>query len=330
MSNVLPRINSFRSLEFTPYYTAPEIINGDYCHAADCWSVGVIAYTMIFGYAPFGVNMYKYYSVQQLKQIYKLILKGFNPQIKKGYGAWFPRELSNRLSKNGLDFIANLLENDVAKRLTALEAINHPWLKGNDDIKINIEMNNKENDINFLSHFSESYIFKFIIAQIFGDQYENMKPTHFQQLKKLFIASDENGTGKISYAIFEDVLLKLSDLNWNRGKLNSMFQELDKYNEPQIEYKSLLNAIVHDYLVTTDQMLYKSFRDLDENETGKIKSVILKKKMRDLNMYGVSNTDRILQIIDDVHLDGDGWIDYEQFLRACHPDFNETPNWFWT
>jgi len=37
----------------------------------------------------------------------------------------------------------------------------------------------------------------------------------------------------------------------------------------------------------------------------------------------------ILQIIDDVDLDNDGTIDYEEFLRALHPDFNETPNWFW-
>ena len=37
----------------------------------------------------------------------------------------------------------------------------------------------------------------------------------------------------------------------------------------------------------------------------------------------------ILQIIDDVDLDNNGTIDYEEFLRALHPDFNETPNWFY-
>jgi len=74
--------------------------------------------------------------------------------------------------------------------------------------------------------------------------------------------------------------------------------------------------------------LYKAFRDLDENESGKIETEVLKKKICELNPYG--NVDVILQIIDDVDLDNDGTIDYEEFLRALHPDFNETPNWFWS
>merc|ERR1712079_690158 len=28
--------------------------------------------------------------------------------------------------------------------------------------------------------------------------------------------------------------------------------------------------------------------------------------------------------------DNDGTIDYEEFLHALHPDFQETPNWFWS
>ena len=39
MSKVLPRLRSLRELCGTPYYTAPEIINGDYSHAADMWYV---------------------------------------------------------------------------------------------------------------------------------------------------------------------------------------------------------------------------------------------------------------------------------------------------
>ena len=82
MSKVLPRLRSLRELCGTPYYTAPEIINGDYSHAADMWSVGVIAYVMIFGFPPFYVDPNKYYGVKETKEIYKLILKGFDPQVK--------------------------------------------------------------------------------------------------------------------------------------------------------------------------------------------------------------------------------------------------------
>ena len=41
MSKVLPRTRCFNELCFTPYYSSPEIIDGDYAHDADMWSVGM-------------------------------------------------------------------------------------------------------------------------------------------------------------------------------------------------------------------------------------------------------------------------------------------------
>ena len=40
-------------LSYSAYYTAPEIIKGDYSHSCDIWSVGVIMFVMLFGYPPF-------------------------------------------------------------------------------------------------------------------------------------------------------------------------------------------------------------------------------------------------------------------------------------
>eukprot|EP01083_Nonionella_stella_P021575 59802_1 len=335
MSKVLPRLRSLRELCGTPYYTAPEIINGDYSHAADMWSVGVIAYVMIFGFPPFYVDPNKFYGVKETKEIYKLILKGFDPQVKKGYGAWFPRALSNKLSKNGMDFMANLMEKDVAKRLTAKEALQHPWLVSNDADSSGISSSDanesKQNmDLTGLqfANFATSHKFKFAITALFREQYENMRPKHFEDLKRLFNELDKDKNGKISYEEFEEGMSKCSDLKLDRNKIKQMFSELDVAKAGEIEFGNLLNAAVHDYLVASDVRLYKAFRDLDENESGKIETALLKKKLRAMNPYG--NVDMILQIIDDVDLDNDGTIDYEEFLRALHPDFNETPNWFWS
>jgi len=122
-------------------------------------------------------------------------------------------------------------------------------------------------------------------------------------------------------------MLKAKDLNLDEDRIKTMFEEMDVSHQGEIEFGNLLNAAVHDYLIASDVRLYKAFRDLDENETGKIQTKVLKNKIREMNPYG--NVDMLLQIIDDVDLDNDGTIDYEEFLRALHPDFNETPNWFW-
>ena len=48
-------------------------------------SVGVIAYVMVFGFPPFYVDPNKYHGVKETKEIYKLILKGFDPNVKVNY-----------------------------------------------------------------------------------------------------------------------------------------------------------------------------------------------------------------------------------------------------
>jgi len=332
MSKVLPRLSALRELCGTPYYTAPEIINGEYSHAADMWSVGVISYVMIFGFPPFYVDPNKYYGVKETKQIYKLILKGFTPEVRKGYGAWFPKALEKKLSKDGRDFMSLMMVKDQTMRMTAKEALGHPWLtKSSTPSEVAASADDEKLDLAGMqfANFATSHKFKFAISALFRDQYETMRPGHFENLKKLFKEMDEDGNGKISFEEFKHGMLKAKDLKLDEEKIKKMFEEMvssGTSGQTEIEFDNLLNAAVHDYMVANDARLYQAFRDLDEAQTGKIKTETLKNKIIEMNTYG--NVDMLLQIIDDVDLDNDGTIDYEEFLHALHPNFNEAPNWF--
>merc|ERR1719445_112875 len=102
-------------------------------------------------------------------------------------------------------------------------------------------------------------------------------------------------------------MMASKDLNLGEEDIKKMFQELDVGKIGEINFEA--------------------FRDLDDDEDGKIKTEQLKAKIKQMDLYG--KAEELIKIIDSVDLDKDGTIDYEEFLRALHPDFNETPKWFW-
>lgn len=130
MSRIHERLSYLTQLCGTPYYTAPEILNKKYDHLCDMWSVGVIIYVMLFGYPPFYVDPEKYSGERERKEIYKKILKGFEPVIKDtskyGYGPWFPSHIP--ISESARELISKLLEAKPRKRYSAHEALNHEWI----------------------------------------------------------------------------------------------------------------------------------------------------------------------------------------------------------
>jgi len=349
MSKVLPRLRSLRELCGTPYYTAPEIIKGDYAHGCDVWSTGVIMFVMLFGFPPFYVDPAKYYGQNEAQAIYRLIQKGFTPKVQRGYGPWFPKKMP--VSAEARDLLSKMMDSDTASRLTAKEALQHPWIlhggkpaKADDKGKKSVfskkaktpepqaNDDQKGDDVNLgvgyqFANFATSSQFKHAITALFRDKYEKLRPAHFENLKKLFAAMDTDNNGTLDYEEFKAGMLKSKDLNLGEADIKKMFEAMDVAKLGEIDFSALVNAAVHDYLIASDQRLYEAFRDLDDDEDGKIKTSELKEKLRKMDVYG--KADELISIIDSVDLDKDGTIDYEEFLRALHPDFNETPKWFW-
>ena len=95
------------------YYTAPEVLNGNYDYKCDVWSLGVLCYMLLSGSPPFfGKTVDDVYLSIQTKE------------------ATFTDKKFKHVSNSCLDFMKRLLVRDVRYRMSTGDALNHPFITG--------------------------------------------------------------------------------------------------------------------------------------------------------------------------------------------------------
>ncbi|TQD89552.1 hypothetical protein C1H46_024887 [Malus baccata] len=105
------------------YYVAPEVLHRSYSTEADVWSIGVIAYILLCGSRPFWSRTES--------GIFRAVLKA-DPSFDE---APWPT-----LSLEAKDFVKRLLNKDPRKRMTAAQALSHPWIRNYSDIKVPLDI----------------------------------------------------------------------------------------------------------------------------------------------------------------------------------------------
>jgi len=85
----------------TPYYVAPEVLNGKYGVECDCWSIGVMLYIILSGLLPF--------SGSTPESVFR--------QVKEA-DYHFDHKEFEKISPAAIDLISHLLEKDTKKRFT--------------------------------------------------------------------------------------------------------------------------------------------------------------------------------------------------------------------
>ncbi|CAL9058431.1 calcium/calmodulin-dependent serine/threonine-protein kinase 1-like [Musa acuminata AAA Group] len=105
------------------YYVAPEVLHRSYGTEADMWSIGVIAYILLCGSRPFWARTES--------GIFRAVLKA-EPSFDES--PW------PSLSSQAKDFVKKLLNKDYRKRMTAAQALCHPWLRNPEEVKIPLDI----------------------------------------------------------------------------------------------------------------------------------------------------------------------------------------------
>lgn len=277
----------------TPYYVAPEVLQGSYNQACDLWSCGVIMYVLLCGYPPFHADTDR--------EILALVGKG---EVKFDPADW------GCVSQDAKNLIRMLLEKDYyKKRYTAEQALGHVWIS-----KMAPQAKKEPLQAGLVSNlrsFNAANRFKRVALQVIATQLTEDKYIH---LRRLFLSLDKNGDGMLSIKEISD---GLKEAKLDSKELQQILATIDCDRSGVIEYKEFLAATMdkRDYL--NSDACWSAFCAFDKNGDGKISLDELKLVLEDESV-GAALKDSKLQsaeeLMKEIDRDGNNQIDFEEFM----------------
>ncbi|MCQ2819858.1 MAG: protein kinase [archaeon] len=267
----------------TAYYVSPEVLKGNYDEKCDVWACGVLLYILLSGIPPFNGSTDN--------AIYRAI-------TKKKFS--FPEEEWGYISKDAKDLICKMIC-DPEKRLTAQQVLEHPWItqlapNASDSLQgLNVKNMRKYKKRNKIQRAIISYIAS------------RLNDSDVSKLKECFTALDENKDGSLTLEELEKGI-KNSGLDFD---ISSIFKALDTDKSGKIDYTEFLACCIDKKTYLTAERLNEAFKMLDLDGSGKISKEEIKKALK-LDNIDEATLDKYIK---DYDLNGDGEIDYNEFLN---------------
>lgn len=241
----------------TPYYVAPEVLQGSYDERCDIWSVGAFMYIMLCGEPPFnGKNN---------NAIFKRIL---NEEVT------YPPEKFKNVSKEALELMKLCLVKDPSKRLSGEQALQHKWFNS-----VYQEVHNKNKlDINVLKNLkSFSYPDKFqkMVLKFLVNQ---MNEKELDHLREVFQAMDTDHTGALNKDEIAEGFKKVG-LKVSKEEVEDIIIKIEDCEHGKVNYSDFLLAAM-DFKTNVDkEKLISAFSYFDVDKTGQISSIDIENAM---------------------------------------------------
>jgi calcium-dependent protein kinase len=263
-------------------YVAPEVLAKNYTSQCDLWSLGVVVFILLGGYMPFSGP-----DDQQQRN------------IKAGNYKW-KTEKWDSVSRNGQDFVKKLMTVDPQVRLTATQAMEHPWLAQKDShepLDTNV--------VHDMCAFAQESKFRraCMLAMAWSLTNEERK-----KVRDAFLAIDTSHNGTISLGDFKKVVEE--NFHLTDEHINKCFEMLDVAHKGEIQYSEFLAATLSHQLKIHDELIHDTFRRFDVDNTGYLDE----SNMRDI--FGSEMTDEeIAEIVKEIDENNDGKISYQEFVH---------------
>ena len=291
-AKIFEKNKSEKAIVGSSYYIAPEVLKKAYNEKCDTWSAGVLLYMMLVGRAPF--------DGKDDEEIIENIEKGqFNRNHRKLIAA--SREIQ--------DLVSKLLEVNPTVRLSAAEALKHPWFKkfNAKSLYMNIEEKKVMKYLKRLMNYEintkfEQMVLAFIV--------HNIPPSkESKDILKIFRVFNTNDDCKLRQCELKEGLLKYFDKHEVDDKINDIFLLLDGANHGYIEFEEFLRACIDKKKVLCDENLVYAFNFFDKDNSGKITVAKVKDAFSESNV-----SEEVFQnILREVCLNEEGELDFTEF-----------------
>ena len=280
-----------RAIVGSIYYIAPEVLFKKYGKECDMWSAGVILYMFIVGRPPFDGKTNR-------EIMDKIKLGKYSTNDKR----W------NKASNEVKDLINKLLVIEPNKRLTAFEALKHPWFNVTNS---NILYNNISKDevlnciSNLLNYSFKSKFEELVLTYIIHNL---PRPKQAKTCIKLFKLANKNEDGKLLRNELKQTLLNFVSEEFLQN-FDIIFSLLDGDNNGYIDYEEFLRATIDRKILINEKVLKLAFKFFDKDNMG----FISKNRIKN-DFVGTNMTEEVFNtIFDEIDLDKDGQIDFQDF-----------------
>ncbi|KAJ6419748.1 hypothetical protein OIU84_029792 [Salix udensis] len=222
LSDFIKPGEKFRDMVGSAYYVAPEVLKRNSGPESDVWSIGVITYILLCGRRPFWDKTED--------GIFKEVLRN-KPD--------FRRKPWPTISTSAKDFVKKLLVKDPRARLTAAQALSHPWVReGGDASEIPIDISVLSNMRQFVKY---SRLKQFALRALAS----TIDEEELADLKDQFDAIDVDKNGAISLEEMRQALAK--DLPWKlkESLVLEIVQAIDSNTDGLVDFTEFVAAALH-------------------------------------------------------------------------------------
>ncbi|XP_060188494.1 calcium-dependent protein kinase 28-like isoform X2 [Lycium barbarum] len=280
----------FQDIVGSAYYVAPEVLKRRSGPESDVWSIGVITYILLCGRRPFWDKTED--------GIFKEVLRN-KPD--------FRRKPWSNISNSAKDFVKKLLVKDPRARLTAAQALSHPWVReGGDASEIPLDISVLSNMRQFVRY---SRLKQFALRALAS----TLDEEELADLRDQFSAIDVDKNGVISLEEMRTALAK--DLPWKmkESRVIEILQAIDSNTDGLVDFPEFVAATLHVHQLEEhnstkwQQRSQAAFEKFDVDRDGFITP-------EELKMHtGLKGS--IDPLLEEADIDKDGKISLSEFRR---------------